>query len=112
MVQVFAVLLTSLPGTSHVLAVVHLILLTHFVGAVCVHSRQILYPPVAGVVDSFAWRAVDQENPRLQRKCRRSRSQDPGGRSAHTLVVEDASMYLFGGYGGDGRLRTQVILLC
>ncbi|CAM6097154.1 unnamed protein product [Calypogeia fissa] len=72
---------------------------------------QIRSPAVAGCVDSLEWRVVEQEKPKVQRKGRPLKSEDPGGRSAHSLVVEDSSLYLFGGYGGGGITYSDIFVL-
>lgn len=67
---------------------------------------------MAGCVDSFVWRVVDQEQPKVQRKGRPLKAQDPGGRSAHSLITDDSSLYLFGGYGGSGKFTIRGSRTC
>ncbi|OAE28811.1 hypothetical protein AXG93_3096s1250 [Marchantia polymorpha subsp. ruderalis] len=63
---------------------------------------KILCPPQPGCVDSFEWEVIGQDKEKVPKKSKATKALGPGGRSAHTIVAKDESLYLIGGYGGGG----------
>ncbi|BBN05779.1 hypothetical protein MPTK1_3g15870 [Marchantia polymorpha subsp. ruderalis] len=55
-----------------------------------------------GCVDSFEWEVIGQDKEKVPKKSKATKALGPGGRSAHTIVAKDESLYLIGGYGGGG----------